>query len=1555
MSAFVHAALRWFSPLLPILLVLARTTPSAAQIVPQDVAGLEITPDGSTIIVAPNTSGHLLEFMATNQGSTGGTWSFSCSRTGNVTCGTVVPTSRTLASGAGGEVAVTFNAQGGGTGRITLTASPGGETGYVDVDVAEPGPPSVALRNHNRDNVDRSLCLTAGAGESAAWSCGDLLITHPMPGYNTMNRERMLTLMHNSATADPRPAVAVAVNQTGRTLPQNGIYAELKVGAGGGTLQDSATYTGWSTGPGKVKQLVLDFSAASFATGAYPVEVNVRNQYTGASYTTTVRDTLLIINRSAGEFGAGFGIAGVEQLFLNQPVGTTLGHLLWVGGDGSAKLYRKLVDPTKWEAALGAFRDTISLSGSTYTRKLRHGVQVQFDATGRHTATINRTGQTTTFSWQSTPSGLRLQTVAVPPSGQSLTYTLGWDGSDKLAYIRDPALRILSVTVAAGRLTVLQDPDGYQTQFGYDTKNRIISRRNRLGWTTTYEYSKGLARGSRVTKVTFPIGRTSDAQTAATVFEPWNDKGLNRGVAGLETAVDTSQAQTIVRGPRANVPDDATFWVDRWGAPTKITNAVPATTTLLRGNASFPALVTRITHPNGRITEQFYNSRGNLTKVRDDITPITGDPPRRIREYKYTDTRPKVIDSPTEVWDSVNNGLPTAAARKTRYHYTTDGLTDTLYDTKGHRTSFTYRTGSTDPLKGMLIRITEHSVETWEETSGAADDAFQWRDHEVRIDYDLKGNLQADTSAVGAVTSYARDTKGRVTNVYDPLKTRTERVYDDMNRVTSLKHYTQPVAHPLVTNPLTPCQGNQALCSDNTQNWDPLPNPVNTTYTQGAMHLEAVQDHRGVARAYDHDTRGLVIGETDDYGGTGLAFYNEAGLMTSSTARTGGQVRSYYDAAGRRTAMAYDSTPSLSGVWVPGDSIRYTYDNMDNLLTVTNREGTITRLYMRNGLVKRKTMDFIGANQPDDVVTYVYDETGALRTITHGSDATTYNYAPATGELTTMVVQLGAPANLTRTFTFEWDSLGRRKRIDYPTNAAHPMAVEFRYDKAGVLRRLVSNHQGGASQDNVTFTYRNVAVDPIGRVVRDSLTCAVSTAHGSPCQGVSRVTVANAYSRMGALLRQLQTRGSTPYSDSMSYDASGNMLHRKQGFLNKTHSFSLDAVGGPHNRLASFARSEVNNSTRIVEYNSNGSRVHEARSPWVESVPERRWYYYDGLGRMTGTAEWVLVSGNYFWSERPTACQYDGDGEMIGPCENGSHFLTFDGHNTSGTVQGSEGWHFFHGPGLDDPLLGYYRGGAGNRLYLWVTDGHGREFAVADTMGQRSSSDDAVSHLGEWHYAGSAKKSNSFDADRFASVQAPKLSFFRNRAYDQETGRWTQEDPIGLAGGANLYQFNGNDPVTFTDPFGLKECEQKGNCTQADGGQMRILSLERARADAIESTDLSPLFFIGGIQKEAAGGAAGAVRLVSRIKDSPALVRVAGQLEGTVQESVNRLVGQLAKGNLNPGIGTRFLFNGVFEARARDGARVYFRNAAENTVEILGKSTKATQDQVINVLESLYK
>lgn len=50
---------------------------------------------------------------------------------------------------------------------------------------------------------------------------------------------------------------------------------------------------------------------------------------------------------------------------------------------------------------------------------------------------------------------------------------------------------------------------------------------------------------------------------------------------------------------------------------------------------------------------------------------------------------------------------------------------------------------------------------------------------------------------------------------------------------------------------------------------------------------------------------------------------------------------------------------------------------------------------------------------------------------------------------------------------------------------------------------------------------------------------------------------------------------------------------------------------------------------------------------------------------------------------------------------------------------------------------------------------------------------------------------------------ASGMLYRRNRYYDPVSGRFTQEDPIGLAGGLNLYGFADGDPVTYDDPFGL--------------------------------------------------------------------------------------------------------------------------------------------------------
>jgi RHS repeat-associated protein len=57
----------------------------------------------------------------------------------------------------------------------------------------------------------------------------------------------------------------------------------------------------------------------------------------------------------------------------------------------------------------------------------------------------------------------------------------------------------------------------------------------------------------------------------------------------------------------------------------------------------------------------------------------------------------------------------------------------------------------------------------------------------------------------------------------------------------------------------------------------------------------------------------------------------------------------------------------------------------------------------------------------------------------------------------------------------------------------------------------------------------------------------------------------------------------------------------------------------------------------------------------------------------------------------------------------------------------------------------------------------------------------------------------------FESRDASGLYYRRNRYYDSEKGRFTQEDPIGLAGGVNVYGFAEGDPLAFCDPYGLLE------------------------------------------------------------------------------------------------------------------------------------------------------
>lgn len=976
-----------FASIALVVLAVLAPRPAFAQSQPNctncggDSAIVYVTPDG-TPMQAITGAAITVPFIVHNIGLVSDTYTLTCVIVGgHETCGTVSPSSLTLAPESTATVNVSFTPGATGTsGTVQLDAvgtycngggpqSPGGgprtlawictyatDSGTYNVtNVAGFPPTAVALRNQNGDNWDRDNCLASGGGEAAAWECGDLIVTHGLPEYSTMGHERSLTLLYNSATAAPHPVIAVSVTEPNGYGAPTTVLGELLIN---GVLRDSASYTGWGTAP-LVRQMALSYDASGDTSGVYPFTIIVQNRYSGGAYADTLSGNLFVVNRSQSQFGAGWSLVGVERLYFNQPTGASNGSLLWIGGDGSAKLYAP-AGTNKWVAPAGEYRDTIyyNTGSSTYTDTLRHKIVVSFDASGRHTKTTNRVGHSSAFYWNATTG--RLDSIAVAPVGVAgTTYKLAYDGNGKLDKITDPANRVLDATVASNRLTSLLDPDTNSTGFGYDAAGRMIARTTRRGFTTRYAYANGVRVTIDSVRVD-TLGASAPAY-AVTIFRPWDEQGLAIGTSG-QTAVDTALAYTKIDGPRTDAADTAEFWVDRWGAPTKIVNPLGGITTVVRGNATVPALVTQVTEADGRIATLTWDALGNLLQQRDSTSHLgVAGLPTRATRWTYSADSTKF--SPDSEVDSTETG-----ALVTHFVYNRWGLLRDVTAPNGHVTHFDFVTGASD--SGLVQAVTELQVTAWDTvTKGKVIQNLR-----TAFAFNSLGNVVSDTSPMGHLTRYIRDgTTQRVTDVYDPGNHRVERVYDALNRVVQVKQHVESFDSGYAA-------------------------PLVTTFHYAVDVLDSVSDPRGVVRKYRYDAADRRTKEIDDYGQTELTFYDPAGLVDSAMTRLSNVVRFTYDAGGRTTKQAW---PALATVGA--DSVLFTYDVMGRLLTATTAARKVARTYFAVGAVKSEVQSAAAGNYKT-TLTYAYDRLGRRIAYVNGvpgdqyySDSIWYHYLPGSG------------------------------------------------------------------------------------------------------------------------------------------------------------------------------------------------------------------------------------------------------------------------------------------------------------------------------------------------------------------------------------------------------------------------------------------------------------------------------------------------------------------------------------------------------------------------------
>jgi RHS repeat-associated protein len=435
-----------------------------------------------------------------------------------------------------------------------------------------------------------------------------------------------------------------------------------------------------------------------------------------------------------------------------------------------------------------------------------------------------------------------------------------------------------------------------------------------------------------------------------------------------------------------------------------------------------------------------------------------------------------------------------------------------------------------------------------------------------------------------------------------------------------------------------------------------------------------------------------------------------------------------------------------------------------------------------------------------------------------------------------LLVRVDLPDGSYRTFTYdahrnliaatdasgtthlEYDSADRLTKITYPSGRF----LQFTYDAGG--RRIRS-----VDQDGFTVNY---SYDAVGRL--SGLT-----------DGSNAPIVAYTYDDAGRLIRKELGNGAyTTYE----YDATGQILHlinaRADGSIISRFDYTYDSLG----RRTSM---QTLDGQWTYTYDASGQLTHAVFNSTNPAVPDQDLtYVYDAAGNRIRTihngvtTEYVANNADQYLTVGAWTYAYDADGNLISRSDGANQWsYTYDDENRLVSVAGPDGtWTYEYDvfgnriatihngqrteylidpSGMGDVVAAY--DGAGNLIAHYVhglgltsrvDPSQGAAYYNFDALGSTSELIDPGGNvLNQYAYLpfGQLLKATGAIGNPFTYVgefgamdAGIGLYFMRNRWYDPATGRFTQPDPIALAGGdANSYRYVHNGPVDSLDPSGL--------------------------------------------------------------------------------------------------------------------------------------------------------
>ncbi len=657
------------------------------------------------------------------------------------------------------------------------------------------------------------------------------------------------------------------------------------------------------------------------------------------------------------------------------------------------------------------------------------------------------------------------------------------------------------------------------------------------------------------------------------------------------------------------------------------------------------------------------------------------------------------------------------------------------------------------------------------------------------LTFDFNGNQYPlnFTDPMGKLYQVNRDPSSNlIGNITDPLSHQYSMGYDALGNLKT-------ITNPQITDPTQQTA---------TINYEPTFNlPISATDYLGKTSTITRDANGNPTRMQDPLGHGTTISYTSVTGQTctggqvcsiqndvdGLVSFNydTLGRLIQKTAPLSRVTQYFYDEDGVRANR-------LTSVKDPLNRItRFTYDALDRVTEVTYPDNSFIKMvYDPNGNLK----EFYDENQGK--TTYDYDNMNRLtkRTNPLGQfDQYTYDF---NNNLKTHIDRKG------RTFTYFYDVRDDLKEADLPDQSV----ISYSYDDAGKLKSIADSVNG-----TITWDY-----DALDRVFKETTSQGVVQYSYDNINRRTSLTAPNGYSVSyfydeADRLKKI-TRSGLDYlldydnadrlnsvvmpngvAGSIKFDTAGRLqqiLYKKGTTTLKDLGYVFDtadqlkqitglAAAPPIDKTVTSTSLNANNQylsvgSDTLQHDSNGNLSTNAQTTY-------QWDVRDRLIGLTGSGVTASFS-------------YDALGRRKSKTVNGTTttFL-YDG---SDILQDSTA-SYLHGPGVDNI---FSRTVASSNEYF-LTDHLGSTIALTDGTGNIST---------QYAYSAYGKATKTGSSTNYFTYTGREddgtgLYFYRARYYSPDLKRFVAEDPIGFAGGqSNLYGYVGGNPISNTDPSGLR-------------------------------------------------------------------------------------------------------------------------------------------------------